>query len=118
MIYMKTIFYTLAEFTEENINEQTNKILETITENWNKTTDKGKSLSPNFYKTETEKIKNYAKAKENINFDLFLNSIALAALIGKEHLECTNTDKIFRLLVKMSVSKGISISQHKSGKTL
>jgi len=27
MITMKTIYYSLAEFTEENINEQTNKVL-------------------------------------------------------------------------------------------
>ncbi len=85
---------------------------------WNQPDDKGKSLCPDFYKTETNKIIMHAKEKENINYDLFLNSIALTATVGNDHLSCKNIEKINRLLIKMSISKGIDISQKKSGKLL
>jgi len=60
----------------------------------------------------------HATERETINYDLFLNSIALSALVGNDHLQCKNIEKINRLLIKMSISKGIDISQKKSGKTL
>ena len=75
-------------------------------------------LCPEFYKNKTDRIFKHALEKESINYDLFLNSIALSALVGNDHLPCKDIEKINRLLIKMSVSKGINISQKKSGKIL
>ena len=127
MINMKTIYYALAEFIEDNIKEETNKVLgnifqlllkETITDMWNNLEEKGNCLCPEFYKNQSEKIVKHVRSTETINYDLFLNSIALSAIVGNDHLPCKNNEKINRLLMKMSISNGINISQKKSGKIL
>jgi hypothetical protein len=62
--------------------------------------------------------KNNSSGKEAINFELFLDSLALASMHNKTHEECTEIEKIIFLAEKMSQSKGVDKSQLRSGHTL
>ena len=64
------------------------------------------------------KIKTEIKKNEALNFDLFLDSLALAALYSKVHEESSELEKIIYLADRMCQSHGVNKSQSRSGQTL
>ena len=64
------------------------------------------------------KVKSEIKKNVALNFDLFLDSLALSSLHSKIHDESSELEKIIFLAERMCQSQGVMKSQIKSGQTL
>jgi hypothetical protein len=100
LIQMKNIFFSLSEILALHFNECKHK------------NSKDKSTC-----NCNSRLDTYLKKKDVINFDLFLDSLAIVSTFIKyvEHLE--DHEKILYLMEKMNRSGGINISNKKTGCT-
>jgi hypothetical protein len=64
------------------------------------------------------RIKDLICKEKCLNFDLFIDSLALAALHTKTHEDLSEIEKIICLADKMAQSHGVTKSQARSGETL
>jgi hypothetical protein len=65
----------------------------------------------------SDKIKGHRKTN-NITFHLFLESLAITAMMFRFDEQFKELDKLLYLVERMNQSKGINKSQMRSGKTL
>jgi hypothetical protein len=64
------------------------------------------------------KAKVFLKNSNCLNYELFADSLTLAALHTRVHEESSEVEKLIFLIEKMSLSKGVEKSQFRSGETL
>ncbi len=110
---MKNIFFTLADFLKTQIETTSayeNRLI--------KSSSKSDIRSMSSDMSAGSKIKTMMENTSCLNFELFIDSLALAALHTKTHEDKSEVEKIINLADKMCQSKGVNKSQYRSGETL
>lgn len=114
---MKSIFFTLAELLKNQVEEGSVGENEKLSVAKSASRVDVKSMM-SYDSTGNPKVRSQIKKNVTINFELFLDSLALAALHSKAHEENSEIEKIIHLADKMCQSQGVNKSQKRSGQTL
>jgi hypothetical protein len=112
-VQLKNIFFTLADFLKGQVESDSNFEVGLI-----KSSSKVdvRSMSTDIHAS--AKIKELMATGKCLNFELFIDSLALAALHTKTHEEHSEIEKIICLADKMCQSTGVNKSQARCGETL
>lgn len=113
LVQLKNIFFTLADFLKTQIESTSayeNKLIKSNSRNDIRTMSSDINA--------TTKIKNMMENTKCLNFELFIDSLALASLHTKIHEDKSEIEKIINLADKMALSKGVNKSQTRNGETL
>jgi hypothetical protein len=115
LVQLKNIFFTLADFLKNQIELDSNQLNQRMFKT-NSRMDIKNIIT--FDSNGNNKIKAQIKNNVALNFDIFLDSLALASLHSKFHEDCSEIEKIIFLADRMCQSQGVMKSQIKSGHTL
>lgn len=106
LIQLKGIFSTLAEIFANEMAKQANLIQ-----------DVEVSQERSMYSNDMEQ-KRITGKNEKINYNLFMNSLAMTAMFFKFNNQIKDMEKLVYLIERMNQSKGMHKIQKKTGKTL
>jgi hypothetical protein len=118
-VQLKSIFFTLAEFLKNQVEIEGNYVMGINSERMLQNASRSDIRSMMSYDSSgNPKVRNEIKKNGSLNFDIFLDSLAIAALYTKFHEESSEIEKIIHLADRMCQSNGVMKSQMRSGQTL
>lgn len=113
LVQLKNIFFTLADFLKGQVETDSNFEAKLLFKSSSKVDIR---MSSDIHTG--AKIKDLICKEKCLNFDLFIDSLALASLHTKTHEDLSEIEKIICLADKMAQSHGVNKSQARSGETL